>query len=268
MKRLHLIELEDQAWFPAAIRNYGTDYLRFIATQFDIFKSVIPLLRKAIRRSENHQVVDLASGGGGGWIKLKDHLKEDFPELKITLTDMYPNLPAFEEVKDQIGDGVVYRTEPLDARNVPEDLKGLRTQLLSFHHFKPQDALLILQNAVDAGQPIAVLEATERSVKGIIPILFAPLAVLIFTPFIRPFKFGRIFWTYIIPIVPPFVLWDGIVSILRTYTPAEMRDLAGRVKGSDTYEWEIGKMQDGPGVVQYLIGWPKTSVASKGDGEK
>ena len=42
--------------------------------------------------------------------------------------------------------------------------------------------------------------------------------------------------TYLLPIVPLAVLFDGFVSCLRTYTPAEIRDLAQAVEGSEGLE--------------------------------
>ena len=52
-------------------------------------------------------------------------------------------------------------------------------------------------------------------------LLLTPLAVGLATPFIRPFRWSRLFWTYVIPLVPLTCWWDGVVSQLRAYTPAE-----------------------------------------------
>jgi len=38
-----------------------------------------------------------------------------------------------------------YKKEPINALDVPAQLKGFRTQFLSFHHFKETDAQRILQ---------------------------------------------------------------------------------------------------------------------------
>ncbi len=89
---------------------------------------------------------------------------------------------------------------------------------LSFHHFKPDEAMSILQNAVDSTLPIAIFEGQERNLSHFIKFLFSPINVLLITPFIRPFKFARILFTYFILIVPIFVFWDGNVSVLRTYS--------------------------------------------------
>ncbi|MEL1254607.1 hypothetical protein AAEO57_12525 [Flavobacterium sp. DGU38] len=80
----------------------------------------------------------------------------------------------------------------VDARNVPENLKGLRTQFLSFHHFKSKYAKQILQNAIDTNSSIAIFEGQERSFQSIMAMIFSPFSVLVTAPFISPFHIGRI----------------------------------------------------------------------------
>lgn len=256
MPRIHFFEFGDLQWFPTFIRNYMTDFLQFLSNKTKMYKPVIPILIKGLELTKTNQIIDLASGGGGGWIWLHSELQKEIPDLKITLTDYFPNTSAFEYTKQQI-DNLEYSLSSIDARNVPEDLIGLRTQFLSLHHFKPKDASLILQNAVDSNNAIAIFEAQERSFASIIAMLFSPISVLLTTPFIRPFKLGRILFTYIIPIVPIIVLFDGIVSSLRTYSVKEMTDLVQHLDNSDQFNWDIGKVTSGPGVILYLLGTPK-----------
>ncbi|MEQ6124502.1 hypothetical protein AAON49_09895 [Pseudotenacibaculum sp. MALMAid0570] len=256
MGRIHLFEFEDQKWFPSFLRNYGTDFLQFLSNKTKMYKPIVPVLKKALEKSNTTQVIDLGSGGGGGLIWLNSELIKDIPDLRITLTDFYPNLSAFKYTKKQAKNFEFVETS-VDARNVPPELKGLRTQFLSLHHFKPNDAKLILQNAIDTGNSIAVFEAQERSIHSIIAMLFSPISVLLTTPFIRPFKFGRILFTYLIPIVPLFVLWDGIVSSLRTYSVKEMNTLVESLNETEKYDWKINKVKSGPSVVLYLLGTKK-----------
>ena len=128
---------------------------------------------------------------------------------------------------------------------------------LSFHHFKPDQATHILQNAVDTKQPIAIFEAQERNIVNFIKFMFSPINLLLTTPFIRPFKTGRIIFTYLIPIVPIFVLWDGLVSVLRTYTAAELINMSENLNNSSSFEWEISKTKDRGITILYLLGFPK-----------
>lgn len=259
MGRIHLFEFEDQKWFPTFFRNYGTDFLQFLSNKTKMYKPIIPILKKGLKKGGTNQIVDLGSGGGGGLIWLNSELKKDIPDLKIILTDFYPNIPAFKLTK-QKANNFEFIENPIDARNVPTELKGMRTQFLSLHHFKPTDAKQILQNAIDNSSSIAIFEAQERSLPSIIAMIFSPLSVLLTTPFIRPFKIGRIFFTYIIPVVPLFVLWDGIVSSLRTYSVKEMNELVKDLNGTDQYDWEINKVKSGPSIVLYLLGTKKENV--------
>jgi len=256
MKRIHLFEFEDQKWFPAFLRNYGTDFLQFLSNKTKMYKPVIPVILKGLKASGANQIIDLGSGGGGGLIWLNSELRKENLDLKILLTDYFPNISAFEHTKKQ-AKNFDFVSAPIDARNVPEDLKGLRTQFLSLHHFRPADAKKILQNAVNAKSPIAIFEAQERSFSSVLAMLFSPLTVLFTAPFIKPFKLGRIVFTYLIPIVPLFVLWDGVVSSLRTYSVKEMKALVKDLKNHESFNWEIKRIKSGPGVILFLLGTPK-----------
>ncbi|MBB3697004.1 hypothetical protein KMW28_21830 [Flammeovirga yaeyamensis] len=256
MGRLQLFEFEDQQWFPSMIRNYGTDFLQFLANKTKMFAPAVGILNEVMEQSNTTKIIDLASGGGGSWLFLNEELRKVKPETNITLTDYYPNLPAFKRTS-ALADNIYYKNEAVDATNVPSDLQGIRTQFLSLHHFDEKSAVKILQNAVDAQQPIAIFEGQERSIPSVIGMLFSPITLWLVTLFIRPFKLGRVFFTYLFPIVPPFVMWDGIVSALRTYSVDEMKGLVSKVEGNEHYEWKIDKVKNGPGVVLFLVGWPK-----------
>ena len=256
MPRIHLFEFEDLKWFPKALRDYGTDFLQFLSNKVKVFKPLIPVIKNALDETGNNRIIDLASGGGGGLIWLNQELKKELPDLQITLTDYYPNIKAFEYTCRH-STNINYIRESIDARDVPDHLQGLRTQFLSLHHFKPSDATSILQNAIDSRRPILIAEAQERSLPSILAMLFSPISVWLTTPFIRPFRWGRLLFTYLIPIVPLFVLWDGVVSALRTYSVKEMQELVDALDEKDTFKWDIQRVKSGPGVVLYLLGTPK-----------
>lgn len=254
MNRVNVLELEDKPWFPSEIRNFGTDFLQEMATRFDMYAPIVPLLVDTLKSTGNTQIIDMASGGGGGLVKLSEHLQKEIPELKINLSDYYPNIPAFEKTVNKSPEIFTYTNESVDATNIPANLKGVRTQFLSFHHFEKKQAIQILQNAVDAKSPICIFEGQERSFSSIFAMAISPISVLLITPMIKPMTFHRFLFTYIFPVVPLFVMWDGILSSLRTYSIEEMNELVSEVKNNESYEWKIGKIKKGPAVVLYLIG--------------
>ena len=82
--------------------------------------------------------------------------------------------------------------------------------------------------------------------------------VLLMTPWIRPVKMSRLLFTYLLPIIPLLVLFDGLVSCVRTYSVEELRKLTEGLDGKD-FSWEAGEIGGGksPVPVIYLIGCPE-----------
>jgi hypothetical protein len=257
MKRFHALEWEDLHWFPKSWRDYGTDFLRFIAVRFDAYKPIIPVIKKGIDAASHHDWVDCASGGGGSIVPLAKELKKDFPQLRVTLSDYYPNVKAFEQTKSEDPGLFQYEEKPVNAMDLPPHLRGkFRTLFGAFHHFRPREARRILQNAVDNRSPIAIFEAVGRNPMSWFSMLFVPLNVLLFTPFIRPVRWEVLPFIYLLPIIPLYILWDGVASILRSYSKTELEDLVSQLDNASSFNWEIGSAKNGPMSVAYLLGTP------------
>lgn len=257
LNRIQLFEFGDQKWFPNTLRDYTTDFLQFVVNKLDVYRPIVPIIEKGLSKTSNSKIVDLASGAGGGWLHLRKLLIKKYPNLRVTLTDVYPNLEALGGVAANGGETFEFVPTAVDARSVLPTMKGMRTLFLSLHHFCPQDATLILGSAIEARMPIAVFELQERGVKSLLAMLFSPLNVLFVTPFIGSFKISRFFFTYIIPLVPLIVLWDGVVSALRTYSETEMQQLIEATPQYQTFEWEVGRINHKGLPILYLLGYPK-----------
>ena len=254
MGRIHFFEIEDQPWCPASVRDGLTDYLQFVIAAAKPYAPIAARLTDGIRSSGTRDVVDLCSGAGGPWPTLIESVRPDGEAPRVTLTDRWPNEAALARAGAAAPDKIRYRGTLVDARHVPGDLPGTRTLFTAFHHFRPDDARDVLRDAASRRATIAVFESTHRSVLAVLVTLLAPIVVLLVTPAIRPFRWSRLFWTYLVPVIPLAVLFDGVVSCLRTYTPDELRDLSA---GIDGYRWDAGEARSkGPIPVTYLIGMP------------
>ena len=101
MGRIHLFEFEDQKWFPAFLRNYGTDFLQFMSNMTKMYKPTVPIIEKVLKKSKTNQIIDLCSGGSGGLIGINAELKKNIPDLEIMLTDFYPNIQHLNSQKNK-----------------------------------------------------------------------------------------------------------------------------------------------------------------------
>jgi hypothetical protein len=268
MRRVQFIELHEQPWFPSSLRDDVTDAMQFGFNLLHAYAPIAPLLQRVIDSTGNgtnarQSIVDMCSGGGGPWLDLSRTLQcheggGDRSGLQIWLTDKYPNLKAFQSVSASSDHHISFYPEPVDAMKVPGALKGLRTMFTSFHHFSPEDARAILQDAVDARESVGIFEATKRDPLTIGVIFVGILLLFLHTPRIRPFRWSRLLWTYLIPIIPLVLLFDGVVSCLRTYRPQELREVVDKLTSCE-YKWEIGELAGGKVPITYLIGYPKNS---------
>lgn len=255
MARLHLLEIEDQPWCPAPVRDGATDYLELTQKLGDLFGPIVPRLATALRRTGARQIIDLCSGGAGPWHRLLPALEAEGLAPSVLLTDLRPNEAAFARAERTRG--LSGLRERVDATDVPEALKGFRTLFNGFHHFRPDLAQAILADAVKRREGIAIFEAVERTPAALAQIFPASLGVLLLTPLLRPLRLSRLLLTYALPAIPALVLFDGLVSCMRVYSPEELETLVAGL-GETGYDWEIGQAQGWtPARLTYLIGVPR-----------
>lgn len=98
----------------------------------------------------------------------------------------------------------------------------------------------------------SIFELQERSLLSFLTMIGMGLLFLVITPFYFWRSPGHLFFTYIIPIVPFVLVFDGFVSSLRTRTPEEIRALMDQCgvsaegwsiqSGHEQHTWPMGYM--------------------------
>jgi hypothetical protein len=264
MRRIQLFEWEDQPWLPSVFRDFITDHLRYTHNEpmrEPVNRAIAERLAALLARTNSSRIIDLCAGAGGPLPRIGRILAEDLSvEVEIIITDRYPNVGAFKSLERQSRGQVRARYDSISATSVPADLHGVRTLFTALHHFPPAQAKLVLADAVEKREPIAVFEFLERTARMIVLIgLMSFLRGLTHTPRVGPFTLQRFLVTYVPPLAPAAFAWDGSISALRTYTEAELLDLAQSVSRDD-YRWEAGRFDVsgpyGPMPTTYLVGSP------------
>ncbi|MBT8305228.1 MAG: class I SAM-dependent methyltransferase [Bacteroidia bacterium] len=258
MKRFHFFEFEDYAWFPKNIRDGGTDFLGFVLRLLKFYDPSIEILEKLSQETGHSHIIDLCSGSGGPISLIQEKIDNDIG-MTFTLTDKFPNLSAYDLLKSNSNGIIDFKEEPLDLLNDEIGHEGIRTLFTAIHHFKPREVKGILQGTIQDDMPIAIFDGGDKHLGSIFAILIThPILFLFCTPFIRPFKWNRLLFTYIIPLIPVYAIWDGIVSILRLHTPKELLAIAHDADQGNKYNWSSGKVRNRIGFnVAFLVGKPR-----------
>jgi hypothetical protein len=260
--RLQLFEFEDLPWFPKVIRAGMMDYLRFMISALGTYQPIVPLLQEALSQTKQQDILELCAGAGGGTEGVLRKLQTSgLAQARICLTDLYPQPEAWQLLASRTP-GLHFDASAVDAMAVPPGLGGFRTVFSAFHHFPPAAGQAILADAVRQRAGIGIFEGAGKHWAEIaLALTVLPVAQLLITPFIRPFRFSRLFFTYLMPLIPLFTIWDGCVSILRMYPPERLLSLARLADPQATYQWKAGKVRHwwGPEVT-YLVGIPQEST--------
>jgi hypothetical protein len=258
IRRLQLFELHDQNWFPRIFRSALTEWLRVLWEYTEAAVVVAPIIERAIRGSPATRIVDLCTGHAGPILPVQRLLDARGIQIPVLITDKFPDREAMSLMERESGGRIVPCYESVDAMSVPGRLTGFRTFFNSFHHFAPAAAHRILADARQNQQPIGIFEVTERSMRKVLfsfPASFLSVYLLIFA--MRPRR--PVWWicTWVLPIIPFTVAWDGFVSHLRSYTPSEILTMI-RDLSDETYRWDMGRIPAPRGGIEisYVIGTP------------
>lgn len=256
MKRIHLFEFEDQFWCPNFIRETTTDFLFVLYGLFKTYSYAFEKINEVLDKTKVESIVDCCTGSGGPIKYLCEYLDEKGKTAKIILTDRYPNIEKFQDLETCYPNKITGHKISIDASRLPSNLKGMRTFFSSFHHFKPNIAKEILQDAVNNNMPIGIFECTQRHPLEFFRVLLSPIMTLFLVPFAKKLTWSKFFFTYILPITPLTHMWEYFASNMRTYSPDELQNLVNSIDAPN-YHWEIKKFWDKKSLtaITYLIGY-------------
>ncbi len=242
-----------------------TLYIAALHRLADTASAIVPLVQRGLDSGDTRQIVDLCSGAGGPMVEVVRRLKlrPEYAEARLTLTDLYPNQHASEDIDQQRDGWLSYCQKSVDASNIPRELTGMRTMICSLHHMPPVLARSILMDAAHKKQPFLAFELSDNSppILDVVGRNTRRLSIDIGLDLSRASIDSLPVNLYLpYPVVPLFIAWDGAVSNARTYTQQDLQELLSQIDSSG-YHWEIGTTTSRalPGKMSYILGVPRAS---------
>ncbi|KAK6086707.1 hypothetical protein SCUP515_00273 [Seiridium cupressi] len=200
-----------------------------------------PSTTDAASKSTPSYAAVTANGNGSAESHDADSRAVDF-----VLTDLHPHPDSWSKITAS-SKHVTYVPYPVDASDAPEGLietytadgkRVFRLFNLAFHHFDDPLARDILKNTVETSDGFGIFEMQDRSFASMVTCFLYGFFILLCAPFFYWWSPKRLFFVYVLPIVPFVLVFDGLISSLRTRTPEEVEVLL-RTCGADTTDWEI-----------------------------
>ncbi len=225
MKRKQAPQITNAKWFPNFLTRCVHEFMTWFVNKVNAAKPFIPLIEEGLQHEERIVVINKKCGAG------------------------------FETV-DRLLDEKIKRVF-VDADNFTASEEGLYLSVNSFHQFSVDEAKDILKQIAENKQPVVVVEGNNDSLWQVFGMtVIVPLTVLFTAPFVKPFRFERILFTYIIPVLPIVTFFDGFMALFKLYAPKDLDELTTSIK-AEGYSWRTGKLDNGRGgKIIYLIGYP------------
>jgi len=153
--------------------------------------------------------------------------KQGLPAVVFTLTDLKPHVGAWERLAKESAN-VGYLDYPVDAADPPAEVaegKVFRIFNLAFHHLPDEVARRVMQGIVEGAEGFAIVELQDRRVGTVVLMVLHGLLVFL-TSWLWYWRDPlMLVLTYLLPIMPFVMAFDGMVSGLRTREFDEVMEL-------------------------------------------
>ena len=214
-----LFEFGDLFWVPEFYHAFLRRFMGALYKVFGYHRLWLPELNRFINKAGGTVMDPCAGSGYVNELLMKELGKKD---LRFYLSDfMIDKNPEFRERINNLGDDRIhYLEQPIDVLKDNPDFRCPKIFINSFHHFDNEQVAQIFKLNLSHGDDVLVLEYCDNSFMSYLSMLLGPLVAMIMLPFIteRRLLLVTAIFTYLIPVVPLMLLWDGIVSSLRCYS--------------------------------------------------
>jgi len=224
MPRLQLFEFCDQAWLPQTLRQVFVETLDMIHEFTGNYRGVANLVARVAREIQADHLVDLASGGAGHLDMLLEEASDHNINIpKVIASDLHPIVGRWQRLRAKWGGG---RFDYIECPVVANDTLPSGTNFCSifsaFHHFDPDYASKFLSTTLAQVDAMIIGEISTRSWACLF-YMVAGFPLIVLSPFVTgTFSWRRLFWVTVCPVASLIVMFDGVVTSLRTYTPVEI----------------------------------------------
>jgi len=219
---LFLFEFMDHPLTPRAMRETLLDVLDYCNTDFrPYYREVADQIRAMARERGLTTIVEL----GAGLAPLTKALAQDnMDSFSLIPCDLFPEPGAWQGLERRYGKVVQPMYHSVDFTVQHEWPAGTALVLCAALHHIPQafrpGTLMTLHDSADC---VLIFEPVRKTPFSMFLVLFAVLPALL-TPAFRMSRrgwFRRVFFCWLVPVVPLMFVWDALVSCVRQWSPTE-----------------------------------------------
>jgi hypothetical protein len=238
-------ELEDYDWFPKILRRYQMEIIGTMVVRFGVYKKFISTLHNIAHKTNNTAVNDLCSGSGLPSLYCSKKLNH----LQFNLSDKHPQPFTNQH-------NICYNTNNVDILTLQPQRNGLYTMYNAWHHFTVAEQQNIMNAFIQNNATLCIVEIVQPRLLSLLQVMLAStIGTLLIVPFIKPFSFTRLLFTYVLPINIITVFVDGVLSILKSKTKKQYQKLINELP-QHNFNITVQELKQFPAQLIVIIATP------------
>lgn len=248
LPRLQLFEFNDAPWAPPLLKQTVIDALSRAIRWGRLMDGLVDPLAACLEAAGTAKVLDLCAGAGGPAIVLSEAMARRGHDAHFLMTDLLPHLAEWRAACAAAPARLDYVAEPVDATAVPAALGAGRVRVIinALHHFPPPVARQVLRGACADAPGVFVAESLVRNPLSFAAMAPVGVAALMAAPLLAADRrLARALLTWVTPIALAVSAWDGTVSSMRMYEPAELTAMVADLPG---WSWTSGRYAHSGGL--------------------
>lgn len=231
-KRAQLFEFDDQPWLPQSLRRI---YMQILGN--NMFR-VAPFKARLSADLDDHDVEFIHSlcSGDGQLVFMLYQLLGKERRVRFILSDLFPIPDEYARLKAATNGDIDFIAAPVDATRIQPARGEWLLMAGSLHHLNEEQVKEVFEQVVANNSVLIMMENHDRSYAQALKLLvILPTYSILAAIFGRPFRWDKLLFGALLPIVPVMILVDGFVSNLRSYRPADLQRLLASLPDTRGY---------------------------------
>jgi hypothetical protein len=231
-RRRDLFEFMDQDWVPTSLRATLREIVEVsLASPFrSYYARAAEKVLERVGRENIRQVVELGAGTAPLCREImRQRITGTAPRhLRLVPCDIQPDHTAYRTLASHYPGTIEPIYAPVDfLEPLPFSRDALVVLSAAFHHVPRSMRRVVLERL--AAYRVIICEPVAPSASAIAFMLLS-IVPAVLTPAVllrrRSGLARRMFWCWLVPLAPVLIVWDGIVSCVRCWSPGEWEENA------------------------------------------
>jgi hypothetical protein len=240
---MHLLtfEFNDSPKCPKFIRESILEVLGDSIRNAGVYDVLAPRFSRFCEDVGAREILEFGAGSGESTAVFLDAiLAGTVKPPHIYISDLYPMADVMAQTCRRYPAQFTAITESVDLCNPPATPPhDMRMVLSAFHHFDTEIAQSFLRDSQEKGVAVFIAEPFTKTLKSFFPLFIHGFTSLarngIFARKMRGLKF---LFTFLVPLIPMCLLWDGLISMIRMYDERGFQEIVDSLpKSKQDYKW-------------------------------